>query len=57
MAAPEHGNWDNVVLGAAYADLERLAGEGVMTTDNDTEIVSMWQEYCALLYTATPPLT
>ena len=36
---------------------ESLAGEGVMTTENDTEIVSMWHQYCAALYTATPPLT
>ncbi len=36
---------------------ESPAGEGVMTTENDTEIVSMWHEYCAASYTATPPLT
>ncbi len=57
LAEPGHGTWDDAVLGAVYADLERLAGEGVMTTENDTEIVSMWHEYCALLYTAAPPLT
>ena len=27
---------------------EDLAGDGVMTTENDTEIVGMWHQDCAL---------
>ncbi len=26
LAEPEHAIWDNIVLGAIFADLERLAG-------------------------------
>ena len=36
---------------------EDLAEEGVMATENDTEIAGMWHQDRALLYTATPPLT
>ncbi len=36
---------------------EDLAGDGVMAMENDTEIVGMWHEDCALSYAATPPLT
>ncbi len=28
LAEPEHAIWDNIVLGAIFADLERLAGGG-----------------------------
>ncbi len=36
---------------------EGLAGEGVMATENDTEIAGMRHQDRALFYTATPPLT
>ncbi len=36
---------------------ENLAEKGVMAMENDTEIIGMWHQDRALLYTATPPLT
>ncbi len=33
LAEPEHAIWDNIVLGAIFADLERLAGGCGVTHD------------------------
>ncbi len=58
---PDLGNagkaFHRTVQAVKAAFREDLAGDGVMTTENDTGIVGMWHQDCALSYAATPPLT
>ncbi len=58
---PDLGNAGEAIHGTVQAVKaafrEDLAEKGVMATENDTGIVGMWHQDCALLYTATPPLT
>ncbi len=55
------GNAGEAIHGMAQAVKaafrEGLAGDGVIITENDTGIVGMWHQDCALSYAATPPLT